>query len=92
MRYLVEWNFVQVIGTIWMPAATCAMEYPLTAHDVANIGKFTRDNVETWLSANSGDFQSIQDFAATIGDEWVEWEREESELTFNDCMFPAEDF
>ncbi len=92
MRYLVEKNFVQVIGSIWQPmAGPCAMEYPLTARDVANIEKFTRGNVETWLSANSGDFQSIQDFAATIGDEWVEWEREESEITFNDCMSPPEE-
>ena len=91
MRYLVEKNFVQVIGTIWMPAATCAMEYPLSARDIANIGRFTRANVETWLSANSGDFQSIQDFRATIGDEWIEWGREESEFTYNDCMFPEED-
>ncbi len=91
MRYLVERNFVQVIGTIWMPSATCAMEYPLSARDIANIGRFTRDNVETWLSANSGDFQSIQDFAATIGDEWVEWDSEESEITFNDCMSPPEE-
>ena len=91
MRYLVERNFVQVIGTIWMPEATCAMEYTLSARDIANIGKFTRDNVETWLSANSGDFQSIQDFTATVGDEWIEWDSEESEFTYNDCMFPTED-
>lgn len=92
MRYLVERNFVQVIGTIWMPAATCAMEYPLTAADVETIGlPLTRENVAEWLTTHSGDFQSIEDFRATIGDEWCEWEHEESELTFNDCMFPAEE-
>ncbi len=91
MRYLVERNFVQVIGTIWMPAATCAMEYPLTAHDVENMGRFTRDNVEDWLTSHAGDFQEITDFRATFGDEWIEWDSEESEITFNDCVFPSED-
>lgn len=92
MRYLVERNFVQVLGRIWQPmAGPCAMEYPLTARDVANIGRFTRDNVAAWLSANSGDFQSIDDFRATVGDDFLEWDREESEITFNDAMFPAEE-
>ena len=92
MRYLVERNFVQVIGTIWQPgAAQCAMEYPLSPHDVANIGRFTRANVETWLSAHSGDFQSIDDFRASVGDGEIDWESEESEFTYNDCVFPAEE-
>ena len=92
MRYLVERNFVQVIGMIWQPlAGQCAMEYPLTAHDVANIGRFTRGNVETWLSANSGDFQSIDDFRASVGDDEIEWADEESEFTYNDCVYGSDD-
>ena len=91
MRYLVERNFVQVLGRIWQPGlGQCAMEYPLTAHDVANIGRFTRDNVETWLSANSGDFQSIDDFRASVGDDEIDWESEESEFTYNNCVFGSE--
>ena len=91
MRYLKEVNFVQVIGTIWMPACTAAMEYPLSAHDVANIGRFTRDNVAAWLSANSGDFQSIDDFRASIGDDEIEWADEESEFTYDDLVYPEVD-
>ena len=92
MRYLVERNFVQVLGHIWQPmAGPCAMEYPLTAHDVANIGKFDRANVETWLSANSGDFQSIDDFRASVGDAEIEWADEESEITYNDCVYGSDD-
>lgn len=93
MRVTIERNFVQVIGTIWQPGVgPCAVEYALNAHDVESIGDFTRDNVERWLSTHSGDFQSIADFRATVGDDWIEFADEESELTFNDCMFPSEDF
>ena len=90
MRYLVERNFVQVIGSIWMPAGTCAMEYTLSRHDVESIGDFTRENVEQWLATHAGDFQSIDDFQATVGDAWLEWADEESELLYGDCMFPSE--
>ena len=92
MQYMVENNFVQVIGMIWQPmAGQCAMKYPLTAHDIENMGGFTRDNVTDWLTSHAGDFQSVDDFRATVDDEWIEWEHEESELTFNGCMFPSED-
>ena len=84
-------NQIEVIGTIWMPASTCAMTYKLTAHDIENIGELTRENVQKWLDTHSGDFQSIADFHADIGDFDSPWEHEESELTFNDCMFPSEE-
>lgn len=96
MRYMVERNFVQVIGTIWMPATTCAMEYPLTAYDVGNIQDreepgLTRRNVEDWLSCYSGDFRHVQDFRASIGDWESPWSSEESECTYGDCMYSCED-
>ncbi len=91
MRYMVERNFVQVIGTIWMPATTAAMEYPLSSYDVENIGKLTRENVEQWLTTHSGDFQGIDDFYATVGDTEIPWNSEESEMTYNDCMYPPEE-
>lgn len=84
-------NQIEVIGTIWMPASTCAMTYKLTAHDIENIGELTRENVQKWLDTHSGDFQSIEDFHADIGDFDSPWEHEESECTFNDCMFPSEE-
>ena len=37
MRYMVERNYVQVIGSIWYPSGTCAMEYPLNASDVKTL-------------------------------------------------------
>lgn len=86
MRYMVERNFVQVLGKIWQPGVgPCAMEYPLNAYAVKNIGRFTRRNVELWLCSHAGDFQSIIDFRASVGVKEIPWANEENELTFNDC-------
>jgi len=90
MRYMVERNFVRVVGTIWMPPITAAYEYPLTNYDIENIGEFTRDNVERWMRSHTGDFQFITDFYATVGDAEIPWATEEGELTYSDCMCPAE--
>lgn len=88
MRYMVEKNFVRVVGGIWQPGVgPCAMERSLSSYDVRNIGEFTRDNVQKWVDRNMGDFQSITDFYATVGDEEIPWADEENELTFNDCMY-----
>lgn len=93
-RYTVEHNYVDVVGGIWMPyGAKCAMRYDLTRHDVESIGPFTCENVAEWLTTHSGDFSSLDDFRATVGDVWIEWEDPDSEYVFNDCMYPelAED-
>jgi hypothetical protein len=90
MRYVVEKNFVQVIGKIWMPSVTCAMEYPLRPYDIENIGELTRENVEFWLLKNAGDFQSIEDFRFSVGDFDSGWRNEESEITYNDCVYGLE--
>jgi hypothetical protein len=83
-----------------MPGVTSAYEYTLDAYALKNLlpddgSEPTRDDVEEWLTKNSGDFQSIDDFCASIsiGKRNYEfpWANEESELTYNDCMFPNED-
>ena len=97
MRYMVERNFVQVIGRIWQPGiGDCAMEYPLDAHGVEEIrgygnGEITRDAVERWVCFHAGDFQEVKDFRCSIGDLEIPWKTEESEFTFSDCMYPAEE-
>jgi len=99
MRYTVRKSVVQVVGKLWMPMSTGATEYTLSGYDVENArdedGKITRDSVDHWLALHSGDFSSIEDFRASIedGDETTEipWAKEESEYTFGDCMYPAED-
>lgn len=92
--YTVTVREIRVIGGIWMPyGLTCAQIKTLTPHDVANIGELTRENCEQWLLLNAGDFSSIDDFQVDIEDFFSDWEKEESELTFNDCMFgSADDF
>lgn len=95
MKTLVRRSYIDVIGTIWMPSTTCAMQYPLASYDIENCrdedGNITRESVEQWLCRHSGDFQSVDDFSASIedGDETIDiaWADEESELTYGDCMF-----
>lgn len=92
MRYMVEKNFVQVIGKIWQPGCRiCAYEYPLTSYDLENIGELNRENVEQWLCSHAGDFQSIKDFRVSVQDIEIPWNSEESEMDYSDCMFPCED-
>lgn len=72
MRYTVKKSVIDVVGKIWLPAVTCSMRYTVSAHDVENMrdddGKITRDSVDQWLACHSGDFQSVQDFRASIED------------------------
>ena len=96
MRYMVEKNFVQMIGQIWMPASIAVMEKELSSSDVDDIlgyaehlhgeRKLTREAIAHWLSLNSGDFQGVDDFCTSIGDQEFPWEKENSELEYNDCM------
>jgi hypothetical protein len=72
--------YVQVIGYIWMPShVECSYTFQLSDSDLKNIGDFTRDNVEEWLSSHSGDFRSISDFCAVCGSEELNWAKEDSE-------------
>jgi hypothetical protein len=96
MRYMVEKNVVRMIGPIWMPASIAAMQKDLTSRDIEDIlgytehlhgeRKLTREAIAHWLSLNSGDFQGVDDFYASIGDQEFPWEKEESEIEYNDCM------
>jgi len=102
MRYLIRKSIIEVIGEIWLPyGALCAQSYTLSDYDMRNVrdygdGTITRDAVEHWLAFNSGDFSRVVDFRADLedGDQTVvfEWAHgEESECTYSDCMYPAED-
>ena len=87
MRYMVERNFVTVLGYIWMPNnVLCSYRYPLSRHDVENIGEFTRDNVEQWLACHAGDFKHIVDFWASVGDKEIPFESEEHEMQYLDTL------
>ena len=89
-RYMVEDNYIEVIGPIWMPAITAAMRIPLRAYDLDNMRNgeeaITREDIEHWLTLNTGDFQYIEDFHASIGDQEFPWQSEENECIYLDCM------
>ena len=98
MKLTIRKSIVQIIGVIWMPPVTCATQKTLRDYDIENMrndeGQITRESVEQWLTTNSGDFQSVTDFSASIedGENTVDipWASEESEFTYVDCMYPAE--
>lgn len=95
-RYMVERNYVQVIGKIWLPSITAAMECPLDRYDLENMrdeetGEITRDDIERWVGLHTGDFATITDFCASIGDTDYPWADEESEFTYHDCMYGSDD-
>ena len=92
MKFTTERNWIDVVGGIWMPyGAKCAQTRNLSAYDMENIGKPTRKNVSDWIDKNFGDFSSIDDFHAVIGEKELKWKKEESEMLFNDCMFGNEE-
>ena len=87
MKFTVERNWIDMVGVIWMPAITCAQRIDLKSSDIENIGEATRENVEQWLALHSGDFQSITDFHAVVGETEILWKHEENEWVFDDCMY-----
>ena len=96
MQYTVTKNIIQVIGYIWLPSTMAAMEYTLDDRDLErySISKDnpTREDIERWISTNTGDFSNIVDYRADIGTAKVlDWKDPESENTYNDCMFPVDD-
>lgn len=85
-------SFIQAIGPIWTPNATGATQYNLTHSDIENMGGITRESIDEWLSTHSGDFRSVTDFRADIElpdgrNVIIEWENEESEFIYSDCMY-----
>ena len=91
MRYMVENNFVNIVGRMWLPPVMGATSYSLSDYDLKIIGKFTRKNVWKWLATRAGDFQEVIDFYATAGDTEIEWENLENKEIF-DKAFYGEDY
>jgi len=90
--YTVDENYIEVIGSIWQPGiGPCVYRYELRPYDMENIGEPTRENVQSWIDKNAGDFKAVTDFHAVVGETDLPWGKEESELTYYDCMYPPED-
>jgi len=88
-------HFIEVIGTMWLPAVTAATRYPVYERDLATMryedGTINRDDIEGWLITHSGDFQWIDDFAAWIDGTEYPWAHEDSAATFSDCFYGSEE-
>lgn len=98
MKYMVRKSFVAVVGKIWMPAITASLHIRLSEYDINNMrdesGKITRESVEQWLCTHTGDFQSIQDFSASIEDGEntidIPWASEDGEMAYCDTLAESE--
>lgn len=97
MRYTVRKSFVEVVGTIWMPAVTCSLRIDLGQWEIDQIADRLdhpdsidpaawREALDDWLTTHSGDFQSVDDFAASIeyGDATIDipWGSEAGEMAY----------
>jgi len=60
-------NQIEVIGTIWMPASTCAMTYKLTAYDIENIGNLPVRMCRSGLIRILGTFRAYRTSMPTSG-------------------------
>lgn len=95
MKTINSYSFINIVGSLWMPQTTAATTKTLSQYDIENMtnenGEIDRDAVELWLCTNSGDFSSVTDFYADIetdkGNVIIDWENEENEFVFNDCMY-----
>ena len=81
--------YVIILGKMWM-GGTASLQKNLSDYDLGNIGEFNRENVEEWLTSNSGDFQSVTDFTAVCGEVEIPWSSEDNEMAYFDTL-PSED-
>lgn len=95
MKFVVERNWIDILGWIWMPntkgTTTIDLDIDFDKHKIEQIGEPTRENIRNWLDKNAGDFSSIIDFKAVIGEKVIDWSDENNEAEFNQITFPEED-
>ena len=89
-------SVVSVIGEIWQPGVICAMDYTMSPQDVAEVfslssGLTFSEAIGEWLTSRTLDFSSVQDFRVELPGCEIPWLHEESELTYNDCMYGQEE-
>jgi len=94
---LIERNSVQYIGLIHQPGFTGAQEQTLSRGDVAHMQAghpgqpVTRADLQAWLATHTGDFATVTDFCASIGDTEYDWDHDDSEGIYWACMDPSDD-
>jgi len=87
----------QVLGVGWFGQQS-ATTYTFTDFDVREgmtdeVGIITDDSFQSFLASHSGDFQSITDFNADIGDNLYtrSWQDEDNEQCFLDLVYGDEE-
>lgn len=93
-RYTVRKSYIDVLGYIWLPRVLCSLRIPCDSYAIEQMrdddGNITRESIEDWLTMHSGDFQSVEDFSASIedGDNTIDipWSSEENECAYLDTL------
>ena len=82
---------VQVIGVHWGAyierGSLAAINEPTAAMELIAPEMDNREDIEDWLTSNSGDFSEVMDFASLPG---IEFSTEDAELSYFDMMFPGD--
>lgn len=81
--------YVTILGRLWM-GGIASIHKDLSDYDLGNIGEFTRENMEDWLTSHAGDFQEVIDFMAVCGKEEIPWSSEDNEMTYLDTISDGE--
>ena len=86
---------IHVLGTAWMPMCDMGMTITVTRYDAEHMQNpetllIDRETVLERLYIMAGDFQAITDFRAEIGSVVIDWQDENNEWKWNDCVFGPE--
>lgn len=88
-------SYIHIIGELWYPG-TGATTLTASDHDLENMqdddGAYTRESIDNWIGAHSGDFQSVTDWSADLSlsngvDIEFPFENKKNEFAFSDIMY-----
>lgn len=96
MRYTVRVSYIDVLGHIWMPNVVASMRYTVRPDDLRDLeGHITSESINDYLTAHTGDFRDLIDWAASIedGDETLDfdWSSEDNACAYLDTLSCGED-
>jgi hypothetical protein len=83
-----EVNEVQFIGHIWQGQLAAAV-VTLKPFECELLAGKSRPEIAEYARRRNGDFESIVDFKAIIGETVLGWTEDGSPDIFADCMFPV---
>lgn len=81
-------NEIQFIGHIWQGQLAAAV-VQLQAEECAALAGKSRAEIADYARRRNGDFETVLDFKAVIGETVQGWSDDGSPDLFADCMYPG---